>query len=87
VPKPSDQPNLPDKLDLSFDYPVGTTDRFTITCKTSEGTGSMPAPWAGLMTLLPPPRETHQVTVGETLRFTIPGVNATTVAITVTKPS
>jgi hypothetical protein len=87
VPKPSDQPNVPDKLDLSFDYPVGTIDRFTIACKTKEGSGSMPAPWSGLLTLLPPPGEGKRVTVGETTRFVLPGPNSTTIAITVKKPT
>ena len=87
VPKPSDQPSVKDELDLSFDYPLGLFDMVTITCKTKEGTGSAPAPWGGLITLLPPPGEVHRVTVGETTRFTIPGNTPISVAITVTKPT
>jgi hypothetical protein len=85
VPKPSDQANAPDQLDLSFDYPIAQIDQFTVTCESSEGTGSMPAPWSGLLTLLPLPGETKRVTVGETTTFTLPGPDAARVAITVTK--
>jgi hypothetical protein len=85
IPKPSDRPDAPDELDLSFDYPMAQIDQFTVTCESSEGTGSMPAPWSGLLTLLPPPGEAKRVTVGESTSFTLPGPDATRVTITVKK--
>ena len=85
VPKPSDQASAPDELDLSFDYPMGQIDQFTIRCESREGAGSMPAPWSGLLTLLPLPGEAKRVTVGETTSFTLPGRDAARVAITVQK--
>ena len=85
VPKPSDQPNAKDELDLSFDYPVGSIKIFTITCKTKEGTASGPAPWEGLMSVLPLPGEANRVTVGETKTVVVPGHTPINVTMTVKK--
>ena len=85
VPKPADQPNAPDQLDLSFDYPVGGIKIFTITCKTREGTGSGPAPWSGLMSVLPLPGSATRVTVDTTTHVTVPGSPPISVDITVKK--
>ncbi|HET8786122.1 MAG TPA: hypothetical protein VFM38_10830, partial [Candidatus Limnocylindrales bacterium] len=85
VPKPSDQPNAKDELDLSFDYPVGGVKIFTITCKTKEGTASGPAPWEGLMSVLPLPGEAHRVTVGVSTALVVPGSPPINVTITVKK--
>jgi len=85
VPKPSDQANVPDQLDLSFTYPVGGIKIFTITCKTSEGTASGPAPWGGPMTVLPIPGEANRVTVGESTSVVVPGSPPINVTITVKK--
>jgi hypothetical protein len=87
VPKPSDQPDAKDELDLSFVYPVGGIKIFTITCKTTEGTASGPAPWGGLMTVLPLPGEANRVTVGQAKSVVVPGSPPINVSITVKKPS
>ena len=85
VPKPSDQPNAKDELDLSFDYPLGGIKIFTITCRTKEGTGSGPAPWEGLMSVLPLPGEANRVTVGESKTVVVPGNTPINVTIRVDK--
>lgn len=85
VPKPSDQPNAKDELDLSFDYPIGGIKIFTITCKTKDGTASGPAPWEGLMSVLPLPGEANRVTVGESKAVVVPGNPPINVTITVNK--
>jgi hypothetical protein len=85
VPKPSDQPDAKDELDLSFDYPLGGITMFTITCRTKEGTASGPAPWEGLMSVLPLPGQANRVTVGESKTVVVPGNTPITVTITVEK--
>jgi hypothetical protein len=64
--------DAPDQLDLRFDYPAGGLDTFTITCKSKEGTGAMPAPWSGLISLLPLPGEAHRVGVDSPTRISLP---------------
>jgi hypothetical protein len=54
-------------------------------CKSKEGSGSMPAPWSGLMSVLPPPGEKKRVTVDATTRVVVPASPAITVDITVKK--
>jgi hypothetical protein len=71
-----------DQLDLRFEYPVGSVDRFTIECKTKEGSGSMPAPWSGLLNLLPLPGDVHRVTIDSTTHFTVPVSPPITVDVT-----
>ena len=85
VPKPPDQPNVPDQLDLSFVYPVGGTTIFTITCKAKGSTGSGPAPWSGLISVLPPPGDATRVTVDTATHVTVPGSPPISVDITVKK--
>ena len=76
-------PDHEDQLDISFDYPVGNPDRFTIECRTKEGTGSMPAPWDGLLSLLPTPGEANRVTIDATTRIVVPGSPPITIDLTV----
>ena len=85
MPKPSDQPDAKDELDLSVDYPLGGITMFTITCRTKEGTASGPAPWEGLMSVLPLPGQANRVTVGESTAVVVPGNTPINVTISVEK--
>jgi len=62
----------PDQFDLSFDYVPGPSGMVTITCKTKEGTASMPAPSAGLLEVLPSPGETKRISVGSAAQIRVP---------------
>lgn len=62
----------PDQLDLSFDYTPGPSGLVTITCKTKEGTASMPAPSAGLLEVLPAPGDAKRVTIDATTQVKVP---------------
>lgn len=64
--------DMPDQLDLSFDYAPGAFELVTITCKTKEGTASMPAPWGGLLEVLPPPGDVRRVTIDATTQIRVP---------------
>ena len=66
-------------------FPVGGIKIFTITCKTKDGTASGPAPWGGLMTVLPLPGEANRVTVGESKAVVVPGSPPINVTISVKK--
>jgi hypothetical protein len=78
-------PDHEDQLDLSFDYPAGNIDQFTIECRSREGTGSMPAPWSGLLSLLPTPGAANRVTVDSTTHIVVPGSSPITIDLTVSR--